>query len=1513
MGTVLHDRPDPGRQVRVIGMRKTASQPYGDTWSTADNEAYHPGPMPVLYHGTNHPFEEDHFVDPGHQTHYPEAYEDDEHEKYVHATPHLETAWQHADNAVNEHGGAHHVFEVEPTGKVTWGDEAFPEDFADDDEMNQHATRMSESPFRVVREIPYRGEPLPFTNRRQAAVQGHGLDPFAMAMHGLSGEDAEDMRDVIDHIQRHAPQSEPINQRDADVMRRSMHGISRMEQAGYRISAHTGKYPRGLGVDLAHNHTLHLVPEPGSWYARISHREYPMGPKIEHSIHVRDEDLPGAVTQFLGSAQVDAEMKHQREEGRRIHEEIRREGSSHLATDINGTHIDDHGDAPEHGLIPRAADPVAYDEESTEGATDPDVDKDREQPNAPPDDGGSGQGDAPGAPTDAADAGSIGGEGFAAAARLRYHARVPWTDQQRTLLHNFDPHPSATWGDFVPSGNFHNSAPAELEDEAMQHEGAVLPEAGPRAFLTEVAHLTMLAHPSQKSNADAVYGQLAEDYPVEQMDWIHHVPWSGPHWVPFDDIDWEGRHGWNAYHQPARYKDFKKKTLKKLKKGKEPKPAILVQRPGIKNQRVIDGHHRSLTELLLGQSHNVPGVWAWTAHVHSPTGPWDEFHARQFREDHSSDTGYIPGDDGSSKNEVRKFHQKIEDAVARVHGHDGKTEPEFADMADTLDYGKKKKPSKEDKKLEKQMDNAKDDEGGGLEPRRKIPGEASGLADNSADSAQEVPQKSRAWTQGRDPKDVKRLAFRMFTEAARSPQYGFEFTAAWRDVVAKAQRLRNAGRVRITAAATGYVIGEVGGDHDVYESGIQHYPGRPQSIFTWACGCPWASFHQDASLGGRYNGRPCSHVMALKFEEQARRMYGRELHPDPEIPRWIQHEVVVKSLPPWGAGGGWKTWTAPSTAVPFTGSVHEAHDLPMEHRHLPHLPIGGWPKPQDQPWSLWTTHPWLGGGGDDGGDDDGAAGAPAYHAAALLRSLGVSKKAVRQLLKLAGEPDVGRRWNEVDEAQEAMGHGGWDENEPGRHGRRYEDPSEVFEHTEPYSAAPPTKQYLSMLVQADQANAPWGSQNSPVRPPVKPYGATEPPQKEMDPGSYGFLAGPDPENWGSIDTDSATQIAPTTGHDAAIHRVECAECGGQVEGTSGPGTSGHCRSCGGEMAIPKFRGMRQDKAYPVIREDPVHVDPGRSAYDDSFLGEHGIQAARRQAAADDVMVSPTYQSPPPRDLAYPDISNWHDGGAVPYGDRSNAAGPSTPIEPRDPQGIRMEEALARALAAVNDAAPQLLGGLGAELHDKPEPALDPEGLTGAGDGTIGGGNAGTQVSAPAGLGEWGASRRDMVRARFGAGTGHVDPAGQYALGPQATGGGPGMSPHDQDLEPGDYSIQTMGQQQWSGGGSDSDEIAVEPGMPQGTEQSIVAAFQRSAASGQYTGGAAPGGDGDIARAAAHFLKTGELLTDAEAHELITEGRGQRARNLDLLDLDGTHYIEQEAAVRQRGLSLDDLDDDLVTM
>jgi hypothetical protein len=197
----------------------------------------------------------------------------------------------------------------------------------------------------------------------------------------------------------------------------------------------------------------------------------------------------------------------------------------------------------------------------------------------------------------------------------------------------------------------------------------------------------------------------------------------------------------------------------------------------------------------------------------------------------------------------------------------------------------------------------------------------------------------------------------------------------------------------------------------------------------------------------------------------------------------------------------------------------------------------------------------------------------------------------------------------------------------------------------------------------------------------------------------------------------------------------------------------------------------------------------------------------------------------------------------------------------------------------------------AELKDEPEGALDPEGLT-AFDPSA------------------------QHAAQVGAGI-----SGQAQYPDQFTTQNPGMGSMDEPLAPGDSSIQSTGTQQWSGGDYNSGDLASPEHQTERLAEDedlrdIVAAFQRSAASRQYSGDGAISTDGDIAAAARAFLashaqpkhtdrirRQADVLPPDEADELIREGRGSRARNLDLLDLEGTHYTDDP--------QLDDHDDDVL--
>lgn len=130
--------------------------------------------------------------------------------------------------------------------------------------------------------------------------------------------------------------------------------------------------------------------------------------------------------------------------------------------------------------------------------------------------------------------------------------------------------------------------------------------------------------------------------------------------------------------------------------------------------------------------------------------------------------------------------------------------------------------------------------------------------------------------------------------AATDSDFRFHVTAAWRDVVEKAKRIRSEGRLRVTLASDGMVFGEVKGDHEVYETGLQRMPGK-MAAHAWSCGCKWGAYHWGAPDDfSRFAGRMCSHALALQYEAQSRGMFGRDINVDEHKPSWVPRKVVVR-------------------------------------------------------------------------------------------------------------------------------------------------------------------------------------------------------------------------------------------------------------------------------------------------------------------------------------------------------------------------------------------------------------------------------------------------------------------------------------------------------------------------------------------------------------------------------------------------------------------------------------------
>lgn len=142
-----------------------------------------------------------------------------------------------------------------------------------------------------------------------------------------------------------------------------------------------------------------------------------------------------------------------------------------------------------------------------------------------------------------------------------------------------------------PDGT-HHEALAWMDIEDLEY----LPDLRPELetdLATVVAAITpkMLIKAGPGSvEADKVYQQLLPHYPAKSIAWVKRARWSGPHDVPFDQIDHDDMDSWAASHQQAKVDRF----AARIKDGDDPDPVVLVSWPGRASLLDVDGHHRAL-------------------------------------------------------------------------------------------------------------------------------------------------------------------------------------------------------------------------------------------------------------------------------------------------------------------------------------------------------------------------------------------------------------------------------------------------------------------------------------------------------------------------------------------------------------------------------------------------------------------------------------------------------------------------------------------------------------------------------------------------------------------------------------------------------------------------------------------------------------------------------------------------------------------------------------------------------
>lgn len=120
-------------------------------------------------------------------------------------------------------------------------------------------------------------------------------------------------------------------------------------------------------------------------------------------------------------------------------------------------------------------------------------------------------------------------------------------------------------------------------------------------------------------------------------------------------------------------------------------------------------------------------------------------------------------------------------------------------------------------------------------------------------------------------------------------------TGAWRDVQSKAKRIREAGQVRIIAVTDNTITAEVKGDTGIYQTAITRVPGTKQTAL-WSCGCSWNTYAWARSgRWKKFEGRMCSHALAVVYQAQAEEMFGGEIREQRGKPSWRVSEPVSET------------------------------------------------------------------------------------------------------------------------------------------------------------------------------------------------------------------------------------------------------------------------------------------------------------------------------------------------------------------------------------------------------------------------------------------------------------------------------------------------------------------------------------------------------------------------------------------------------------------------------------------
>jgi hypothetical protein len=112
---------------------------------------------------------------------------------------------------------------------------------------------------------------------------------------------------------------------------------------------------------------------------------------------------------------------------------------------------------------------------------------------------------------------------------------------------------------------------------------------------------------------------------------------------------------------------------------------------------------------------------------------------------------------------------------------------------------------------------------------------------------------------------------------------GLEKTSKWGDIMAKAKRLIQSGKVQLLRNGAQNVVGSVVGDHGTYQTEFSREDPNSQSMTQWQCDCPWDQYAwQRTRQWKKYEGRPCAHVLATWWSSQGHPV-DEDAHPAMQV------------------------------------------------------------------------------------------------------------------------------------------------------------------------------------------------------------------------------------------------------------------------------------------------------------------------------------------------------------------------------------------------------------------------------------------------------------------------------------------------------------------------------------------------------------------------------------------------------------------------------------------------------